>query len=90
MKKHITPTNIILFLWGPLLIIISEFYREYVTYFLYLSIIVIVPIAIFNLIKQKKQDKLDDTTEFQSSIYRMLIMAVMLLIFFFITKQNSI
>jgi 4-hydroxybenzoate polyprenyltransferase len=90
MKKYITPLNIAFFIWGPILIAISSFYPDYTRYYLYLSIIVIIPVAVFNLIKQKKQDKLNNTTEFQSSIYRMLIMAVLLVVFFFITKQNPI
>lgn len=45
---------------------------------------------IINLIKQKKKDKMEGTKEFQSSIYRMLIMAVVLGIMYFITYQNHI
>jgi hypothetical protein len=90
MKKYITPINIAVLLWGLMLQAISWFYPDYTRYYLYLSIIVIIPVAVFNLIKQKKQDKLNNTTEFQSSIFRMLIMAVLLVVFFFITKQNPI
>ncbi|KQX00672.1 hypothetical protein ASC72_07305 [Flavobacterium sp. Root420] len=90
MKKYITPINIAVLLWGLLLLVISGFYPDYTRYYLYLSIIVIIPVAIFNLIKQRKQDKLNNTTEFQTSIYRMLFMAVLLIVFFFITRQNNI
>lgn len=45
---------------------------------------------IVNLLKKRKEDKLNGTKIFQSSIYRMLIMAAVLLVFFFITKQNHI
>jgi L-asparagine transporter-like permease len=89
IKKYITPTSII-FLWGLILIMISLLYPEYTRYYLYLSIIVIIPIAIISLIKQRKEDKVNDTKEFQSSIYRMLFMAVILGVFFFITKMNHI
>ncbi|WP_256365495.1 hypothetical protein [Flavobacterium sp. MEB061] len=42
------------------------------------------------MIKQRKEDKINNTKELQASIYRMLIMAVMLAVFFFITKQYYI
>jgi hypothetical protein len=90
IKKYITPVNIIFFLWGPILILISEFYGEYVRYFLYLSIMVIIPIMVFNLIKQRKEDKWNGTELFRESIYRMLFMSVILIAFYFLTKQNHI
>ena len=86
IKKYITPVNIIFFLWGPILIVISEFYGEYVRYFLYLSIIAIIPIMVFNLIKQRKEDKFI----FRQSIYRMLSMAAVLVVFYFLTHQKHI
>jgi len=90
IKKYIKPVNIIFFLWGPTLIAISWFYPDYTRYYLYLSIIVIIPVAIVNLIKQRKEDKLNDTREFQASIYRMLIMAAVLVVFYFLTHQKHI
>lgn len=91
IKKYITPVNIIFFLWGPILIVISEFYREYVRYFLYLSIIAIIPMMVLNLIKQIREDKLNAATVlFRQSIYRMLIMAVVLVVFYFLTHQKHI
>ncbi|WP_264550907.1 hypothetical protein [Flavobacterium sp. N2038] len=90
MKKYFTATNIIFFIWGLVLIAISQFYREYNRYFLYLSLAVIIPAMIFNLIKQKREDKLNDTKKFQSSIFRMLIMALLLVIVFLATRQNDI
>jgi heme O synthase-like polyprenyltransferase len=91
IKKYITPINIVFFLWGLILLIISEVYRDkYTKYYLYFSIIIIIPFMIVNLIKQRKEDKIKGTTMFKSSIYRMLIMAVLLVVVFFITKQNQI
>jgi 4-hydroxybenzoate polyprenyltransferase len=90
MKKYTTITNVIFFVWGLVLIAISQFYREYTRYFLYLSLVVIIPVMIFNLIKQKREDKLNDTKKFQSSIFRMLIMALLLVIVFLATRQNDI
>lgn len=90
VKKYIRPINIALFVWGLLLLTISVYQKEYTRYYLYLSIIVIIPIMIFSLIKQRKEDKLNNTKEFQLSIYRMLFMVVILGVFYFITKQNHI
>jgi 4-hydroxybenzoate polyprenyltransferase len=90
MKKYSTPINIAFFLWGLLLLAVSKLYPEYVRYYLYFSIIVIIPIMIVNLIKQRKEDKVNGTRTFQASIYRMLIMAVVLGLFFLITKQNYV
>ncbi|MCP2025031.1 hypothetical protein L1276_000171 [Flavobacterium sp. HSC-32F16] len=41
-----------------------------------------------NLIKQKREDNLNGTKKFQTSIYRMVFMAVVLVVFFFLTKQK--
>jgi predicted Na+-dependent transporter len=90
MKKYITPINVVLFLWLLTLFTLQEIHPDYIRYFQYLSLLIIIPITIINLVKQKKEDKLNDTTKFRSSIYRMLIMASILVIFFFITKQSHI
>lgn len=87
VKKYVTPTTITL-LWGLILVTITLLYPEYTRYYLYLSIIIMIPLAIIHLIKQRKEDKLNDTKEFQSSIYIMLFMAVVLVVFFLITKMN--
>ncbi|MWB93955.1 hypothetical protein GON26_06245 [Flavobacterium sp. GA093] len=89
MKKYITSVNIAFFLWGLILVAISEISKgEYTRNFLYFSIIVIIPIMIFNLIKKRKEDKRNDTSLFRESIYRMLIVVIMLGIAFYITIQN--
>ncbi len=90
MKKNSAAQVSIIFLWGLILIAITEWYYEYVRYYLYASIAVIIPIMIWNLMKQKKKDKINGTREFQASIYRMLIMAIVLIIIFYITKQEHI
>lgn len=88
--KHVTPTNIIFVVWGIALFCISELYYEYVRYFLYLSIAIIFPVTIWNIIKQRKIDKIERTEELKHSINRMMILAVVLVIMFAITKQNHI
>lgn len=90
MKKLIKPIYIVIFLWGLILNSISWFYPDYTRYYLILSIIVITPLAIIEMIKMKKEDKLNETTLFKEAIYRMLIMSVVLGIIFVITKQNHI
>ncbi len=90
VKKILTPATIAIFLWGSILLLINQYYYEYVRYYLYISIIVIFPIMIWNLIKQWKKDKVEETKEFKPSIFRMLIMAVVMIVIFFITKQNHI
>lgn len=89
MKKYITPTSII-FLWGLILLAISKWYYEYTRYFLYLSIVVIMPIMIVNLIKQRKEDKRNNTNIFRNSILRMLFIAVVMGSLFFLTQQNHL
>lgn len=91
MKKYITQTNITLFLWGPILLVISRFYPDYTRYYLYLSIIIMITFMVLKMIKQRKEDKLNDTKEFPASVYKMFfMMAVVLIVFFFITRQNHI
>jgi hypothetical protein len=90
MKKNSILIKIVPFLWIIILLFIQEVYPDYTRLFLYLSIPIITALAIINLIKQKKEDKLNGTENFRQSIYRMLIMAVILGIFFFITEQSYI
>lgn len=82
--------NLIFLLWGIPLLLIANLYGEYVRYYLYLSILIALPIAIWNLLQKRKNDKINDTKEFRHAIYRMLIMAVIMIIIFFVTKQNHI
>ena len=87
MKKKIKSINIVFLLLGLLLIAISIFSPEYTRHFLYFAIIVMTPVIIVNMIKQRKEDKLKNTKTFEASIYRMLIMSVVLFAFFVITMQ---
>lgn len=46
-----------------------------------------ITFIVLRMIKQKKEDKLNDTKEFQASVYKMFfMMVVVLIVFFFITK----
>ncbi len=90
IKKKLTPATIAIFFWGIGLLIVNQQYYEYLRYYLYLSIIIAFPIMILNMIKQRKNDKVNGTKEFHHSINRMMIFAVILVIMFAITKQNHI
>jgi len=90
IKKVLTPATIAIFFWGIGLIAINEYYYEYLRPYLYISLLLIFPLMIWNLIKQWKNDKVEETKEFKSSISRMLIMAIVMIIVFLITKQNHI
>jgi hypothetical protein len=90
MEKITTPIKIVFFLWAVILIAVTGFYPEYKRYYLWLSLIVIIPAIIIDLLKKRKDDKLNDTKEFQSSLYRMLFVGGLLFVFFLITKQNHI
>lgn len=86
MKKHLTTIRItIIFVVCQ---VMGSIYQEYYRYFMYLGLILTTPIVILGLIKQRREDKLNGTQNFQSAITRMLIMGVMLGVFYFITKQN--
>ncbi|OIV40728.1 hypothetical protein BKM63_17880 [Flavobacterium johnsoniae] len=90
MKKYITLPNVIIFLWGPLYVAISVLYPDYTRYYLYLSIILVIPMIIRNLVIQRREDKLNGTAQLQTSIYSILISAVILGVLFFAAKQNHL
>lgn len=83
IKKVLSPINIAIFFWGLVLIAMSELYPEYTRYYLYLSILVAVPILVLKLIRVRKEDKINDTDHFRFSMYNVLISAVILGILFF-------
>lgn len=90
IKKVLTPATIAIFFWGIILLILNEKFYEYVRYYLYLSIIVVFPIMIVNMVKQRNNDKIHGTKELHHAVNRMMIFAVILVIMFAITKQNHV
>ncbi|TDX10364.1 hypothetical protein EDB96_2768 [Flavobacterium sp. S87F.05.LMB.W.Kidney.N] len=90
MKKYISPLNLIFLLWGILLLTISGFFRDYVRSYLYLSIAMVTLYIILDVSKQRKNDKAERIKKLSESVNRMMIMAVVLIIMFAITKQNHI
>jgi uncharacterized membrane protein len=90
IKRIFSPATIAVHLWGTGLLIINEYYYEYLRTYLNDSILIIIPIAIWNLVQKRKIDKVEETQEFKSSIYRMLFMAIVMIVIFFATKQNHI
>lgn len=90
IKKILTPAFIAIFFWGIGLLIINEYYYEYFRPYQYISLLIILSITIWSLIQKRKNDKINGTQEFKDSIYRMMFMAVIMIIVFFATKQNHI
>jgi hypothetical protein len=90
MKKYISPLNLVFLLWGILLLTISGFFRDYVRSYLYLSIAMVTLYIILDVSKQRKNDKAERIKKLSESVNRMMIMAVVLIIMFAITKQNHI
>ncbi|SMO49027.1 hypothetical protein SAMN06265220_1011195 [Flavobacterium nitrogenifigens] len=90
IKRIFTPATIAVHFWGIGLLIINEYYYEYLRFYLYVSILLIIPIALWNLVQKRKKDTVEETQEFKSSIYRMLFMAIVMIVIFFITRQNHI
>ncbi len=90
IKRILTPATIAIFFWGIGLLIVNEQYYEYLRYYMYLSIILIFPFVIMNMIKQRKNDKIHGTNELHHTVNRMMIFGVILVIIFAITKQNHL
>lgn len=90
MKKNISPLNLVFLLWGILLLTILGFFRDYVRSYLYLSIAMVTLYIILDVSKQRKNDKAERIKKLSESVNRMMIMAVVLIIMFAITKQNHI
>jgi len=86
MKKYIPSISITLVLISCQ--VLGLIYREYSTSFLYLGLILITPIVIFSMIKQRKEDKLNGTKIFQTSITGLLIAQVIFGVCYFILMQN--
>jgi len=90
MKKKYMPSIIISLLWVLSQVMDYIYERKYTLYFFYLFLILVIPVIIFTMVKQRKEDKLNNTTEFKFSMYRMLFIALILIVIFFVTKQNHI
>lgn len=86
LKKYVTTLNIVL----VCALILAFIPREYRVYFLCFAALIVIPIGIFNLIKLRREDKLSGTNTLWTPIYSMGIVAVVLIVFFFLTKQNHI
>ncbi|MFH6991311.1 hypothetical protein [Flavobacterium sp. FlaQc-48] len=88
IKQYITLTGIISFFLVFMLWAISLLFPAYTRYFTYIAIIILVPVIILDLIKKRKEDKVEDTESFKLSIYNILISAVILGVLFFIINQK--
>lgn len=88
IKKYITLPSFVTLFCIIILWTISLTFPEYSRYFLYLSILVLIPIIISDLIKKRKEDKNDGTENFKFSVYNILISVAILGILFFVISKN--
>jgi len=88
IKKYITLPSFVTLFCIIILWTISLTFPEYSRYFLYLSILVLIPFIIIDLIKKRKEDKNDGTENFKFSVYNILISVAILGILFFVISKN--
>lgn len=86
LKQYLTlPSFITLFLL-LIIVIVSFVSPEYIRYSYYGAIAILIPFVISDLIKKRKEDKIDGTEHFKISIYNILISTVMMLVLFFLAN----
>ncbi|WP_143394920.1 hypothetical protein [Flavobacterium sp. 2] len=61
---------------------------EYIRYFYYGAIVIMIPFIISDLLKKKKEDKIDGTKHFKISVYNILIAIAMMVVLFFLINSN--
>lgn len=89
IKKYINTEGVIVLLGLLIHLVISQILgREYARYFMYVLILIMIPFIIFNLVKQRKEDKTNGTENFKLSIYNILIATVFMGILFFVINSN--
>jgi len=88
IKKQITPAIITIFIWGIGLLLVNEYYYEYIRYYQYIFIPIMISFMIFNLVKQRRDDKADGTQSFKFSIYNILVTLFIMGVLFFLIKSN--
>ncbi|KUJ62337.1 hypothetical protein AR687_07700 [Flavobacteriaceae bacterium CRH] len=89
IKNYYTPFRIILILGFLFHIAVSQIWgREYARYYMYLLILIMIPFLIFELVKQRREDKATGTQNFKLSMYSILITVVIVGILFFLINSN--
>lgn len=88
IKKQFTLPLFISLLLIILLFIIAIVAPEYSRYFMYFSIIIMIPVIIYDLIKKRKEDNRNGTQFFKFSIYNILISILIMGFLFFLISQN--
>lgn len=88
IKKYITSIAIVPYFCILMTCIGTIFYPAHTRIFSYISIVIMIPLLIFELIKKRKEDKLEGTKHFQHSVYNILIAAAMIGVLFFLISQN--
>ncbi|WP_264537618.1 hypothetical protein [Flavobacterium sp. N1736] len=87
MKKYITLKNIGIF-YILILLGTSFAFPEYNRYVSYSAIVIMVPLLILKLVKQREEDKVNGTQNFKFSIYNVLMAAVFMGILFYLIHSN--
>lgn len=85
IKQYLNFRTIFPIAMAFLFIFISSVYPDYTIQFTYLYFPLLAAFVIYDLIKKKKEDKINGTSQFKDSILRMLIIAGILLLFYFFT-----
>ena len=88
LKQYITLSGVISFSLILMSFLVSFIYPEYTRYFYYVAIIIMIPFIIVDLIKKRKEDKIEGTQHFKLSIYNILIAAAIMGVLVFLIHSD--
>lgn len=88
LKQYLTLPSIISLFLIVMVLIVSLVFPEYVRYSYYGAIVIMIPFIIFDLIRKRKEDKIDGTEYFKISVYNIFIAAAMMVVLFFLINSN--
>lgn len=88
LKQYLTLPSIISLFLIVIVFIVSLVSPEYIRYSYYGVIVIMVPFIIFDLIRKRKEDKIDGTEYFKISVYNIFIAAAMMVVLFFLINSN--
>lgn len=83
MKKYLKIENVIVLLFVISHILVKREYEFYTSLFF---IVIMLPLLIIKFIKERKEDQLNGTNNFRSSLIKMLFILFILIVGFFILK----
>ncbi|MFH6962860.1 hypothetical protein ACHRVK_10710 [Flavobacterium plurextorum] len=88
LKEYLTLPSIISLFLILIVLIVSLVSPEYIRYSYYGAIVIMIPFIISDLLKKKKEDKIDGTKHFKISVYNILIAIAMMVVLFFLINSN--